>query len=340
MSKSKLTKTELNAWAEYIKKSKILIIGDVMLDVYIHGKVHRISPEAPVPVVNVKEYKTCLGGAANVAFNLQAMGATPILCGIIGDDAKGNEFLTVLNKHRLSSQGMMEVENRPTTVKTRVIGNKMQLLRIDEEIDEPLTEKENQRFYSYIETILSKEDIKAIVFEDYDKGSISPLLIEKVASIAATKSIPILADPKKRNFLDYKNIQLFKPNLSELTNGLELKKHDLDLQALSAEINKFMDNNQLGIVMTTMSDKGILTCYKNKTEFAYDWIPAHVRSVADVSGAGDTVISIATLALIHSFSPLMIAKLANIAGGLVCETIGVVPIDKKIFFNECEKILV
>ena len=338
MQKNKITKSELAAWDEYMCKSKILVIGDVMLDVYIHGYVNRISPEAPVPIVNVSGRKTCLGGAANVAFNLQAMGAMPILCGIIGDDIKGNEFLSLLEENKLPTYGMMEIENRPTTVKSRIIGNKMQLLRIDEEVDTPLSDEENQHFCSHIQKILLEQDIQAVIFEDYDKGAISPALIHTVTTIAQVKSIPVLVDPKKRNFMHYKSISLFKPNLTELINGLQLDK-GLDMLSLSKEINKFMNNNQLEIVMTTLSDKGIVICYNNKTSFEYDWIPAHVRSIADVSGAGDTVISIATLALIYGFSPSRIAELSNIAGGLVCETMGVVPVDKRIFFMECLKIM-
>ncbi len=339
MPKNKITKSELDAWLDYIKKCKVLVIGDVMLDVYIQGSVHRISPEAPVPIVNISGTKTCLGGAANVAFNIQAMGATPILCGVIGNDIKGCEFINTMEEHRMLSSGMLVLDSRKTTVKTRIIGNKMQLLRMDEEDDAYLSEDETLRFYKHIESILLYETIQAIVFEDYDKGVISSALIQKVTKLAQSKSIPVTVDPKKRNFLDYTNISLFKPNLSELSNGLNLDKNSLDISTLSNMIQKFMCDNQLEIVMTTLSDKGILICYNEKSSFEYEWIPAHFRSIADVSGAGDTVISIATLALIYGFSPLLIAEVSNIAGGLVCETIGVVPIDKNVFLSECLALL-
>lgn len=335
----KIDRNLLIAWDKHIKKSKILIIGDIMLDVYIQGQVHRISPEAPVPIVNITDTKTCLGGAANVAFNIQAMGATPILCGIIGNDIKGREFIQTIEAHNMPTQGIVTIDNRQTTTKTRVIGNKVQLLRIDEETDQILSLEDSEKLYEHIKNLLLKEEINAIIFEDYDKGVITPLLIDKITQLAIEKSIPITVDPKKRNFLNYKNVTIFKPNLSELKNGLDIDKNDVDIESLNNKIKQFKKENQIDIVMTTMSDKGIMIAYNKKSEHTYDWIPAHFRSIADVSGAGDTVISIATLALIYGFSPTLIAELSNIAGGLVCESIGVVPIDKSRFFKECLSIL-
>lgn len=335
----KIDRNLLIAWDKHIKKSKILIIGDIMLDVYIQGQVHRISPEAPVPIVNITDTKTCLGGAANVAFNIQAMGATPILCGIIGNDIKGREFIQTIEAHNMPTQGIATIDNRQTTTKTRVIGNKVQLLRIDEETDQILSLEDSEKLYEHIKNLLLKEEINAIIFEDYDKGVITPLLIDKITQLAIEKSIPITVDPKKRNFLNYKNVTIFKPNLSELKNGLDIDKNDVDIESLNNKIKQFKKENQIDIVMTTMSDKGIMIAYNKKSEHTYDWIPAHFRSIADVSGAGDTVISIATLALIYGFSPTLIAELSNIAGGLVCESIGVVPIDKSRFFEECLSIL-
>ncbi|HPX59148.1 MAG TPA: bifunctional ADP-heptose synthase, partial [Bacteroidales bacterium] len=335
----KIDRNLLIAWDKHIKKSKILIIGDIMLDVYIQGQVHRISPEAPVPIVNITDTKTCLGGAANVAFNIQAMGATPILCGIIGNDIKGREFIQTIEAHNMPTQGIVTIDNRQTTTKTRVIGNKVQLLRIDEETDQILSLEDSEKLYEHIKNLLLKEEINAIIFEDYDKGVITPLLIDRITQLAIEKSIPITVDPKKRNFLNYKNVTIFKPNLSELKNGLDIDKNDVDIESLNNKIKQFKKENQIDIVMTTMSDKGIMIAYNKKSEHTYDWIPAHFRSIADVSGAGDTVISIATLALIYGFSPTLIAELSNIAGGLVCESIGVVPIDKSRFFEECLSIL-
>jgi rfaE bifunctional protein kinase chain/domain len=267
------------------------------------------------------------------------MGATPILCGIIGNDIKGREFIQTIEAHNMPTQGIVTIDNRQTTTKTRVIGNKVQLLRIDEETDQILSLEDSEKLYEHIKNLLLKEEINAIIFEDYDKGVITPLLIDKITQLAIEKSIPITVDPKKRNFLNYKNVTIFKPNLSELKNGLDIDKNDVDIESLNNKIKQFKKENQIDIVMTTMSDKGIMIAYNKKSEHTYDWIPAHFRSIADVSGAGDTVISIATLALIYGFSPTLIAELSNIAGGLVCESIGVVPIDKNRFFEECLSIL-
>ncbi len=335
----KIDKNLLIAWEKYIKKTKILIIGDIMLDIYIEGQVHRISPEAPVPIVNITNTKTCLGGAANVAFNIKAMGATPILCGVVGNDIRGREFINTMETHKMSTQGITTIHNRTTTTKSRIIGNNVQLLRIDEEIDHPLSLEDSKTFYASIEKLLLEEDIQAIIFEDYDKGVITPLLIEKVTQLATEKSIPITVDPKQRNFLEYKNVTIFKPNLFELKNGLNIDKNDIDIESLNKRIKQFKTDNQINIVITTLSDKGMIVVYDTDSYNTYNWLPAHFRSIADVSGAGDTVISIATLALIYGFPPILIAELSNIAGGLVCESIGVTPIDRNRFFEECLTIL-
>ncbi|MDD4209520.1 MAG: bifunctional ADP-heptose synthase [Bacteroidales bacterium] len=335
----KINKKELQAWEACIRGSNILVIGDVMMDSYIQGQVTRVSPEAPVPVVNIRERRMCMGGAANVAINLQSMGATPILCGVIGEDVKGYEFINRLEEHQMSTQGMLFVDDRPTTTKTRVIGNKMQIVRIDEEKDEAILEEETLKLYGLIASIIEKETIHAIIFEDYDKGCITPLLIEKVILLAKSKSIPVAVDPKKRNFSNYLGVNLFKPNLSELINGLDLDKNRMTFADMASYVEVFMQNNQHKMVLTTLSDKGLMVAYHDKSNYVSEWIPAHIRSIADVSGAGDTVISIATLAYIYGFPPKMIAQLSNIAGGLVCESVGVVPIDQRKFYEECMTLL-
>jgi rfaE bifunctional protein kinase chain/domain len=334
-----INKKVLDTWFNYIKKCKLLVIGDVMTDVYIHGQVSRISPEAPVPIVDMKEKKVCIGGAANVALNLQAMGAKAILCGIVGEDVKGYEFMKMLEEHKMSTQGMLVLDSRTTTVKTRIIGNKMQLLRIDEENNEPIDSKQTEIFFNQIESIIKKEDIHAIIFEDYDKGVITDELIQKVQQLANKNSIPVCVDPKKRNFLNYKGVSLFKPNLSEFTKGLNLDKNQPALEDIAKHVEVFMQNHQHKMVMVTLSDKGMIICYYKQSTFMSEWIPAQIRSIADVSGAGDTVISVATLALIYGFPPRLIAELSNIAGGLVCEKVGVVSIEKHQLSYESLKIL-
>ena len=330
-----INKVNIDKWFSFIRDSKVLIIGDIIMDVYIQGNVTRISPEAPVPVVNVTSKKSCLGGAANVVINLAAMGAKPILCGFIGDDVRGYEFIKSLEDLNISTKGLCMFENRNTTSKTRIIGNKIQLLRMDEEQDDLISEEETEMLYSNILNIITTEDIKAIIFEDYDKGIISKALIDRVVSLSQQYSIPVCVDPKKQNFLHYNHITLFKPNLVELSFGLQLNKNQWSLYEMVKSIQEFMEEKQHQIVMTTLSDKGIIVCYYKDSEFTYHWIPAMLRNIVDVSGAGDTVISIATLALIFGFPPRQVAELSNIAGGLVCEYMGVGPIDTSRFYPEC-----
>lgn len=337
----RLTKDNIESFFESIHLQEILVIGDVMLDEYIEGDVSRISPEAPVPIVNVRKRKKCLGGAANVALNLHAMGALPILCGIVGEDEKGYDFIRYLEACSLPREGIIRSEERPTTTKKRIIGNKMQLLRVDEEVDKPISEADEKRMWNNILELLQTRPIQAIVFEDYDKGLITPKLIQNTTQWALEHQIPVCVDPKKRNFNNYRQVTLFKPNLSELSAGLDLPKSELESkESLSCHIEAFMKKSGHRMVITTLSENGLILCYyKPDGSFVSTWIPAIVRNICDVSGAGDTVISLATLGLVMNLEESQMAEIANIAGGLVCETVGVIPIDKAILEKECKKIL-
>lgn len=313
---------------------KILIIGDVMIDSYLWGKVDRISPEAPVPIVAVNKKENRLGGAANVAINIQALGATPILCSVIGNDDNAKLFLKLLKEQNLSEHGIIHSEHRVTTVKTRVIGHNHQMLRVDEEIDTNVNENETTLLANRIKALLDEERIDAIIFEDYDKGVITQTLIESITTAANGKNIPTTVDPKKRNFLHYKNITLFKPNLKELKEGLKIDFDPNDLIALEEAVQRLKTQQNMGMAMVTLSELGVYI----QTENSKALIPAHIRNIADVSGAGDTVISVATLCLALGLEPEQIATLANLAGGLVCEKTGVVPIDKQQLLEEAIKI--
>lgn len=337
----KLTKENIEKYFQSIQGQEILVIGDVMLDEYIEGEVSRISPEAPVPVVNIRNRKKCLGGAANVALNLRAMGAAPILCGMLGEDARGYDFLRLAGEHGLSAAGLVRSGERPTTTKIRIIGNKMQLLRVDEENDTPLSEDDALRLTENILQLLEQRPVRAVIFEDYDKGVISPGLIDAVSRWAEAHEVPVCVDPKKRNFNHYHHVSLFKPNLSELSMGLDVPKSELkDMENLTLHIRHFMEEKHHRMVMTTLSENGLVLCYMQKNgSFASIWIPAIVRNICDVSGAGDTVISVATLGLITGLPFEQLAEIANIAGGLVCETVGVVPVNKAMLEEECSRIL-
>ncbi len=322
---------------EFIKETfksfndlNVLIIGDVMVDSYMWGKVNRISPEAPVPIVAIQSKEQRLGGAANVALNIQAMGANPILCSVIGVDYDGQHFLDLLKKQKLSQKGILKSRNRITTNKTRIIGNNHQLVRVDEEVEEDITPNETDQLLQLILFILQHDKIDVIIFEDYNKGLITPKLIKSVVEMAKKRNIPIAVDPKKKNFSSYKGVTLFKPNLKELREGLKLDAENDNLKELQKAVSSFRVKQKINTALITLSEKGIYTNSRSVKEI----IPAHIRNIADVSGAGDTVISVAALCLAMELHPILTAALSNLAGGLVCEEIGVVPINKAKLLEE------
>ncbi|MCX7729394.1 MAG: bifunctional ADP-heptose synthase, partial [Bacteroidia bacterium] len=297
----------------------------------VWGRVSRLSPEAPVPIVNVQKKEMRLGGAANVALNVQALGANPILCSVIGADMEGMAFLELLKKQRLSQKGILKSRNRPTTIKTRIIGNNHQLLRVDEESEEDILPNETQNLLTLINYIIHHDKIDVIIFEDYNKGLITSKLIQKVVELARQKNIPVCVDPKKRNFHAYKHVTLFKPNLKELKDGLKIEDvEEMSLHELQRTVSSYRVKQKINTILVTLADKGVII----NTRTDKHHIPAHVRKIADVSGAGDTVISVAALCEAMQCEPYLTASLANLAGGLVCEEVGVVPIDKSKFLEE------
>jgi rfaE bifunctional protein kinase chain/domain len=330
MSKSKSTAQIFSSF----EKQHVLIIGDVMIDNYLWGKVERISPEAPVPIVSVQKKESRLGGAANVAINIQALGATPVLCSVIGGDQNGRTFLDLLQQLNLSSEGLIQSNERPTTIKTRVIGNNHQMLRVDEEREEDISASERKQLINRITAIVNKKKVDVIIFEDYDKGLINKSLIEQIVKLARQKGIFVTADPKKRNFNHYRQIDLFKPNLKELRDGMKIDLEKNNSDELIHAVKKLAEEHKIDNVLVTLSDKGVLIM-NGKVEKI---IPAHFRNITDVSGAGDTVISVASLCLSSGTDPVMMAALANLAGGLVCEKVGVVPIEKEQFFEEAKRL--
>ena len=313
----------------------ILVIGDVMLDSYVMGKVNRISPEAPVPIVSLENEDARIGGAGNVALNLLALGAKPIICGVIGEDSSGDKLLNLFEKNGISTDGLVKSMARKTTVKTRVISNKQQLLRIDSESTFPLLESEEIKLNDTIQNIIN-QGIDGIIFEDYNKGVLTDSVIQNTIKIAKEKDIPTAVDPKKENFLSYKVVSLFKPNLKDLKEGLNLNfDFNSNKELFEKGIEVLEEKLQNEISFVTLSENGVFI--KNQTEKYY--VPAHMRSISDVSGAGDTVIAVATLCLISGASTKQIAEISNLAGGLVCEKSGVVSISKNDLFSEVSELL-
>lgn len=334
MKKFSVKKENIREIFKSFNNLNVLIIGDVMIDSYLWGKVNRISPEAPVPIVAVTKKERRLGGAANVALNIQALGANPILCSVIGVDNDGQAFLDLLKAQKLSQKGILKSRDRVTTIKTRIIGNHTQLLRVDEETEEDITGHEVQQLLTLISHIITHDKIDAIIFEDYNKGLINPKLISKVVELAKQKGIPTCVDPKKKNFNAYKGVSLFKPNLKELREGMKLDISGESISELQRAVSSFRVKQKMETVLLTLAEKGIITNSRKIKEH----LPAHIRSIADVSGAGDTVISVASLCRALECNDILTAAIANLSGGLVCEQIGVVPVNKEQLLEEALKL--
>jgi D-glycero-beta-D-manno-heptose-7-phosphate kinase len=327
----KRTITQLSEFFEAINGLKILIIGDVMLDTYVWGKVKRISPEAPVPVVQVLRREDRLGGAGNVALNVRNLGAKPILVSVVGDDSSGESFQHILKDNEITESGIIRSKERATTRKERVMAGSQHLLRVDTETIRPLSELEEKSLISHIKSLITECD--AVIFEDYDKGTLNPHVIEESIRFAKEAGVPTIVDPKKDNFFAYKNVDLFKPNLKELQEGLKMEFEHTDKEALQDAVNQLKKKLKAKTVICTLSEAGIFVDSQKEQHF----IAAHKRDISDVSGAGDTVVSIAAIATALGMSPYFTAAIANLGGGLVCEQLGVVPIDKEKLMAEAER---
>jgi rfaE bifunctional protein kinase chain/domain len=316
---------------EQFKQKRILVIGDVMIDSYLRGNVNRVSPEAPVPIVSLQKEEDRLGGAANVAINLVSMGASAIICSVIGNDKSGDKMLELLEENTISAEGLIFSSSRQTTVKTRIIGNNQHLLRVDSEQTNDINSLEEEELISKVATIL-ESNIDAIIFEDYNKGVLTENVIEKIIALANSKGVYTTVDPKNKNFFAYKNVSLFKPNLKELKEGVGMNFTFSEKDQFENAVSKLESKLNNTVSFVTLSEHGVFI--KDGKEQHY--IPAHIRNIADVSGAGDTVISIATLCLTAGLPIKEIAEIANLAGGLVCEKSGVVSIDKDLLIEEVE----
>jgi rfaE bifunctional protein kinase chain/domain len=309
---------------------KVLIIGDVMLDSYIWGSVDRISPEAPVPVISVKRRDFRLGGAGNVVVNIHALGATPITVALVGNDDASVKLRSCFKKFSVSEEGLVVSDNRPTTEKTRVIARHQHVVRIDDETDREASAEEENLIIERIAALLPKSDV--VIFQDYDKGTLTPKVISTTVELARKKGIPTVVDPKKRNFLSYEKVTLFKPNLKELREGFKV---DVEVSRVEKAVEQLKNKLNAEGVMVTLSEHGVYIDFKNSQVK----LPAHQRDIADVSGAGDTVVAIAACCVALGLEPKLVAGLSNLGGGLVCQHVGVVPIDKEELLREAEEIL-
>ncbi|WP_319482568.1 bifunctional ADP-heptose synthase [uncultured Draconibacterium sp.] len=319
-----MNKAEVDEIFNRFSKIRAIVIGDAMVDTYLWGKVDRLSPEAPVPIVSVTTRENRLGGAANVSRNIQELEATPILFAVVGDDDNGKEFLNLLEKRNVSSEGIFVDPSRNTTVKNRVISSGKQIVRIDEESIDYISEEMESKLINAIKTEMETHPVDVIVFVDYDKGVVTPKLFNTINELAQEKGIPTSVDPKKRNFSNYKNVSLFKPNFKEFVEGTRFPLMKGDLESLKKAAETFKTEQQLKLILITLSELGILIINGDEEQY----YPVAIRDIADVSGAGDTVIGVASLAMAAGLQPKIMAQMSNLAGGLVCEKVGVVPVDQ------------
>lgn len=307
---------------------RIMVVGDLMIDEYLIGQVSRISPEAPVPVVEIVEETHRLGGAANVALNIFSLGLEPIMVGVMGNDLAGDKLLALLEKRNVKTDGVVRIENRPTTVKTRIIGDSQHIARVDREQSTYLNPEEEHRLCQKVGDILDSMD--AVILEDYNKGVLTEKLISFIIDQANIKGKLITVDPKFKNFLKYQNVTLFKPNIKETEEALAIKittNQDL-IRAGEALMEKLKAKG----VLITRGSQG-MSLFEEDSQITH--VETRTRKVADVSGAGDTVISTLTAALTAGSTLQEAATIANYAAGIVCEYVGIVPVENEKLYRAC-----
>lgn len=314
---------------------KVGVIGDVMLDTYMVGQVDRISPEAPVPVISLhhKEYR--IGGAGNVALNCRALGTQVSVLSVTGNDANGLLLSELLESHTIDISWLLKSKERITTSKTRIISRNQQMMRVDEEVTHDLSEADEKALLEKVQQYISANDPDVIIFEDYNKGVLTSRVINEVLALCQNAGIITAVDPKRKNFFAYKGADIFKPNFKEVREALNLLADTTDLaslQQMHTALHRQLNNK---ISFITLSDKGVF--YQ---EGAHGHVIAsHLRNIADVSGAGDTVIAVAAMVYAITNNAKLMAEIANIAGGLVCEEMGTIAVNKEKLIKECQLLL-
>ena len=314
-------------WSQLFKKFeslRIMVIGDLMLDSYLYGRVSRISPEAPVPVVEWGSEEARPGGAANVALNIHALRATPLLCGLVGNDPAGEQLQQLLEEQQISTAGLCFSNSRQTTLKQRIIAGGQQLVRIDRETDEDLSGDEQIALLQRVRELVAIYNPEVAVLQDYNKGVLAPPVIEALLKFFRTNGIAVCVDPKQKNFWKYQNVDLFKPNLREIALALG-KTLEVTEEDLSQASEYLMKRLKCRACLLTLSDKGAYF----HSESLKGIFPTVKRNVADVSGAGDTVIAASALGLAAGIAEHSLVRLANLAGSQVVEQVGVVPVNRE-----------
>jgi rfaE bifunctional protein kinase chain/domain len=314
---------------------KVGVIGDVMLDTYWWGHVDRISPEAPVPVVALDKREMRIGGAGNVALNLVSLGAQVAVLSVMGDDDDGRLLRGLFDEYRIDTTYLLESASRITTNKVRIISRNQQMMRLDSEITKDLASDDELLLLQKVEDYIIKEKPQAIVLEDYNKGVLTERVITAVIALCKQYDVITTVDPKRKNFFAYKGVDIFKPNMKEVKDGLNLLLEEVNLATLGDIHRQLQQKLEHHISFITLSEKGVFYHNHDTTRI----IPSHLRSIADVSGAGDTVIAVASLVYTATKNINLMAEVANIAGGLVCEEVGTVAINKDRLLEECKLLL-
>jgi len=301
---------------------RIAVVGDLMVDRYFWGAVNRISPEAPVPVVEVESQSTRLGGAANVANNVSSLGGIPIMIGVRGNDDGGQLLKKLIEDCGFPTSGLVVDAARPTTIKTRVIAHHQHVVRIDHEVKEDVSETIQGQILKVLKRELPTLD--AIILEDYNKGVIVRNLIKEIVSLARSKEIIVTVDPKFNNFFEYKHVTVFKPNRKECEEALGRRLNErAAVEQAGRDILRTLEADN---ILLTLGEEG-MSLFERSGPVTH--VSTHAKKVADVSGAGDTVISTLAMCLAAGAGIKEAASLANIAGGVVCGEVGIVPIEKQ-----------
>jgi rfaE bifunctional protein kinase chain/domain len=330
-----MSQSDISSLFEEFNNLKVAIIGDVMLDTYWWGNTERISPEAPVPIVALQKMEHRVGGAANVALNAAALGANTSIVSIIGDDADGRILAALLAGQGIDTSLLLNSAERITTNKTRVMSRNQQMMRLDAEMTADISTTLEAKLLNQIRAHFNAEKPDVLIFEDYNKGVLTKGLIKSVIALCKEYGVVTTVDPKKKNFLSFQGVDIFKPNLKEVNEGLNLQLENVDLSSMK-EVHMALQNSlKHNISLITLSEKGVF--YQKDHEAAI--IPTHVRNIADVSGAGDTVIAVASMVYTITKDMNLAAEMANIAGGLVCEQVGTAAINKELLLKESQLLL-
>jgi len=327
--------TDIRKLFESFSSLKVGVIGDVMLDTYMWGKVERISPEAPVPVVSLHKKEYRIGGAGNVALNCKSLGSQVYILSVTGNDTEALLLEELFNENMIDTSCLVKSNARITTSKTRVISRNQQMMRLDNEVTKDLTDEEEKALLKKVESFISVTDPNIIIFEDYNKGVLTENLIRQIIKLCSEAGVLTAVDPKRKNFFSYKNVTIFKPNLKEVKEALNIitdSSNEESLKQVHEELNKMLAHQ---ISFITLSEKGVFF----QQNGSHKIIPSHIRNISDVSGAGDTVIATAALVYAATKNIHLMAEVANIAGGLVCEEVGTVAIDRHKLMQECEMLL-